>query len=226
MLRLNRSKLMKLIRENTEDRDTIMNNLLKVYTHTRLNVKSAFYPIRQDTRRERLISNPLCARASDLQKLRGTESFCYVNQWEDPSLNMGEWVDEEGLMERDSFSQNVIQELPHYLGNGQFGPTGINGHSKALTEIGMNKLPKRVNIRIKSASQEQLGKLIFLPDSLEDLLRIAGMLALTIKYTPSVLYCWSLLQFICGYRQACIIDSAHIGTRAAYFWISQPLICA
>ncbi|KAG5517283.1 hypothetical protein RHGRI_037888 [Rhododendron griersonianum] len=135
MLRLNRSKLMKLIRENTEDRDTIMNNLLK--------------------------------------KLRGTESFCYVNQWEDPSLNMGEWVDDEGLMERESFSENVIQELPHYLGNGQFGPTRINGHSKALTEIGMNKLPKRVNIHIKSASQEQLGKLIFLPDSLEDLLRIA-----------------------------------------------------
>ncbi|KAF7119327.1 hypothetical protein RHSIM_Rhsim13G0202600 [Rhododendron simsii] len=137
MLRLNRSKLMKLIRENTEDRDTIMNNLLK--------------------------------------KLRGTESFCYVNQWEDPSLNMGDqWV-YEGLMERESFSQNVIQELPHYLGNGQFGPTRINGHSKALTDqIGMNKLPKRVNIHIKSASQEQLGKLIFLPDSLEDLLRVAG----------------------------------------------------
>lgn len=83
---------------------------------------------------------------------------------------MGEWVD-EGSIERES---------PHYLGNGQFGPTRINGHSKALTEIGMNKLPKRVIIHIKStASQEQLGKLIFLPDSLEDLLRIAGMLALT-----------------------------------------------
>ncbi|XP_058198580.1 potassium channel KAT3-like [Rhododendron vialii] len=139
MLRLNRSKLMKLIQENTKDCDTIMNNLLK--------------------------------------KLRGTDSFCYVNQWEDPSLNMGDqWVDEEGLMERGSFSQNVIQELPHYLGNGhEFGPTRINGHSKALTDqIGMNKLPKRVNIHIKSASQEQLGKLIFLPDSLEDLLRNAG----------------------------------------------------
>ncbi|KAI8525836.1 hypothetical protein RHMOL_Rhmol13G0261900 [Rhododendron molle] len=249
ILRLNKTILMKLIRANTEDGDTIMSNLFK--------------------------------------KLKGTESFCSVNLWKDPSSNMGEWVDE--AMERGSFShgdpsmqdmsnigfnnsnvcgkketgeghtftregrninsfadcsqtafhvaaRNVhldmvrpVQEgganvyKPDASGwtpkardeqqgnknindlilsygtrwmidehktnifrpetaqntrNGQFKPSRINGHSRGQTENHIIKLPKRVTIHMKShkkvSSQKQLGKLIILPDSLEELLRIAG----------------------------------------------------
>ncbi|KAH7837049.1 hypothetical protein Vadar_008965 [Vaccinium darrowii] len=119
MLRVNKSTLMKLIRENIEDGDTIMNNLSK--------------------------------------RPNGTESFCLVNQWKDPRLNMGV----EGI-EREFFSHNIsLRHIP-----------------QALTETNISKLPKRVNIHIRTSkmntSQDQLGKLIILPDSLEDLLRIAG----------------------------------------------------
>ncbi|KAF7120634.1 hypothetical protein RHSIM_Rhsim13G0194700 [Rhododendron simsii] len=257
ILRLNKTILMKLIRANTEDGDTIMSNLFK--------------------------------------KVKGTESFCSVNLWKDPSSNMGEWVDE--AMERESFSHDTSEEHPHgdpsmqdmsNIGfnnsdvrgkketgegptftregrnansfadcsqtafhvaarnvhlemvralqegganankpdasgwtpkaldeqqgnkninnlilsngtrrmidehktnifrpettqntrNGQFKPSRINGHSRAQTENHIIKLPKRVTIHMKShkkiSSQKQLGKLIILPDSLEELLRIAG----------------------------------------------------
>ncbi|GFZ03214.1 potassium channel KAT1-like protein [Actinidia rufa] len=61
------------------------------------------------------------------------------------------------------------------------------GYSSSPTERDVNKLTKRVIIHMKyhetKKSQKQLAKLIILPDSVEELLRIAGKLALTSKRT-------------------------------------------
>lgn len=289
---------MKLIRANTEDGDTIMSNHSKVYA--RLN----FIGFLSHSPRHAARKVDLTFYTSNLQKLKGTESFCSVNLWKDPSSNMGEWVDE--AMEIESFSHDTSEEHPHgdpsmqdmsNIGfnnsdvsgkketgegrtftregrnvnsfadcsqtafhvaarnvhlemvralqegganvskpdasgwtpkalderqrnknindlilshgtrwmvdehktnifrpetaqntrNGRFKPSRINGHSRAQTENHIIKLPKRVTIHMKShkkiSSQKQLRKLIILPDSLEELLRIAGKLALTSKST-------------------------------------------
>ncbi|XP_058196146.1 potassium channel KAT3-like [Rhododendron vialii] len=79
----------------------------------------------------------------------------------------------------DEYKTNIFRpETAQNTRNGQFKPSRINGHSRAQAENHIIKLPKRVTIHMKShkkiSSQKQLGKLIILPDSLEELLRIAG----------------------------------------------------
>ncbi|KAH7837545.1 hypothetical protein Vadar_015028 [Vaccinium darrowii] len=79
----------------------------------------------------------------------------------------------------DEHEINIFRpETTHYTKNGKFKPSRNNAHSRALTENQIIKLPKRVTIHMKSLSnipsQKQLAKLMILPDSLEELLRIAG----------------------------------------------------
>lgn len=86
----------------------------------------------------------------------------------------------------DEHKTNIFRpETAQNTRNGQLKPSRIDGHSRAETENHVIKLPKRVTIHMKShkkiSSQKQLGKLIILPDSSEELLRIAGKLALTSK---------------------------------------------
>ncbi|KAM7524987.1 hypothetical protein LguiA_014889 [Lonicera macranthoides] len=153
ILRLNRTTLMNIIRANAEFGRIIMNN---------------FY-----------------------QKLRGPESFGFVDQSRDPHLILNEWLNGE--------PKGEICALPSY----QYNPYGnqlftqsrtmnfpdseaieiekmencnIHRYENETEGIRLNR--RRVTIHMKfhknKAKHEQLGKLIILPDSVEELLRIAG----------------------------------------------------
>lgn len=116
-----------------------------------------------------------------LQRFQGPESFGFVDQIRerDPYYILNEWLYGEPKGNQLFTESTETPKMGRYSDIQRYG---MDINSMAGTEVTrLNK--KRVTIHMKfqknKATHEQQGKLIILPDSLEELLRVAGKLYLS-----------------------------------------------
>lgn len=133
-----------------------------------------------------------------LQKLQGPENFGFVDQSRDPHLILNEWLNGEPKGEtctlpshqynpygNQLFTESRTMNFPdsEAIETEKMEKCNIHRHENETEVIRLNR--SRVTIHMKfhknKATHEQLGKLIILPDSVEELLKIAGTLYLSSK---------------------------------------------